>query len=409
MVFSQDDSQVSIDDLFSVDGEESAEEAPDEAAEEVEPEVVDIAALTTSPTKVSGKVSAGLGIGAGLIEWPGSAAADDRSFSDLMRFSGLYSTTASVRVDSRPASYLRFFAEAETSLSSASLIFTAPYMKEIFIDYTFSNTLFFRVGRQSLTWGQGRLLGNPANLVSRVESGIALRATLPLGPGTLNGVIYGIGSWIGNPYSNINPRSYAYAGQWDTSIGPVALNLSGHYKELDPSQEDIAAALSFSFGLGPVDFAVDGVGYWNPESFTPAPVQWAALAQIFWENDDRSWSVLSEYKFDSSVAGFAGHHAGLGVKMPKIFGSSWRPALRYKHAFQDNSGEIIAGIDGTIAPKITLAVGLPIVYGAPGTYYRAALTSGVASAEGGVIDEDSLIPIDNVVSLLLSISLSFSF
>jgi hypothetical protein len=173
-IFSQDDSQVSIDDLFAVEEEEvtedDAEEAPEKAHEEAKPEIVDVAALTTSPTKVSVKVSAGLGMGMGLIEWPGSPAAEDRSISELMRPSGLYSTTASVRVDSRPASYLRFFAEAGTSLSSASLVFTAPYMKEVFIDYTFSNTLFFRVGRQSLTWGQGRLLGNPANLVSRVPS-----------------------------------------------------------------------------------------------------------------------------------------------------------------------------------------------------------------------------------------------
>ena len=404
----QDDSQINIDELFALD-KDAVQEQPDDTSPEKAAETVDLDVLTTAPTKLSANVSAGLGIGVGLIEWPGTQAAAGRSFSDLLQFSGLYGTTVSLRVDARPASHLRFFAEAGTTLNETSMVFSAPVMGEVFIDYTLRDTVFFRVGRQSLAWGQGRLLGNPANLVSRVSTGVAVRSSIPAGPGTLNGVVYINGSWVDNPFSKIHPLSYAYAGQWDTSLGPLALSLSGHYKEQDPDHEDLGASTSFSFGLGSVNFAADAVGYWNKAALSLAPAQWAAMAQLFWESEDRGWSLVSEYQYGSNMPGFSGHQVALAVGMPKLLYGDWRPALRYRHAFLDNSGDIIIGITGTIAPNIKLTIGLPIVYGVPGSLYRAALLEGVSYKEGDTSVKDTLIPVDNVVGLLLSISLDFSF
>ncbi|MCF6335960.1 MAG: hypothetical protein L3J12_09480, partial [Spirochaetales bacterium] len=357
--------------------------------------------LTTAPAKFSGSVSAGLGMGAGLIEWPGSIAAGGRSFEDLMRYSGLYSTTATFSVDARPEPWLRFYSSVVISLNEDTMSFNGPDVNELFIDYTFKDTVFSRVGRQSLTWGHGRLIGNPANLVSRVSEGIAVRVTLPVGTGTLNGVVYSRGAWVNNPYSNINPLTYAYAGQWESSAGPLAFSLSSHFKMEDDAEEDIAAAGTLSFGIGSFDLAVDLTGHWDRKNFAYKPANWEALGQFFWENGDGRWSVLGEYMFDSSVEAWRGHFAALGLKTPKL-ASGWQPSLRWKHAFQDNSGELIAGISGGIAPDLSLAVGIPLVYGIPGSYYRAELITNLNS-------DGNSIPIDNVVSFLLSITLSFSF
>jgi CO dehydrogenase/acetyl-CoA synthase alpha subunit len=54
-----------------------------------------------------------------------------------------------------------------------------------------------------------------------------------------------------------------------------------------------------------------------------------------------------------------------------------------------------------------MSIGVPVIYGAPGTYYRDALTED-AETDPDDRDEDA-IPLDNVVTVLLGFSLSFSF
>ena len=399
-LYSEDSGQISMDDLFNQPaGDEQGDEqtgleleSPDpdgdtEANNSQTEETVDLDALTTSPTEFTGSVSSGIGIGAGLIEWPGSKAARGMSFSDLMRYSGFYLTTAVLGIDSRPEPWLRFYSSLSISLDAEKMDFSGPDINEIFVDYTFRDTVFFRAGKQSLTWGHGRLLGNPANLVSRVSEGVAVRTTLPAGPGTLNGLVYSKEAWVDNPYPNIDPRTFAYAGQWESGMGPLAFSLAGHFKIKDDAEEDISGASTLSFGVGPFDLAADLVGHWDRDNPTWQPVEWEALGRIFWENDNRSWSLLSEYMFDSSVEAGLGHYASLGLKPPKFRGSSWQPTLLWKHAFQDNSGELITGISGGIAPGLNLAIGIPLVYGTPGSYYRDIL-SGSLEADESIIDEE---------------------
>ncbi|MCD6397965.1 MAG: hypothetical protein J7L71_10540 [Spirochaetaceae bacterium] len=412
-LYSKETGQISIDDLFNQPVEDGQNEdqtkIESESINTQTEESVNLDALTTSPTVFSGSVSAGVGIGAGLVEWPGSNAAEKKSFSDLMRYSGFYLSTATLGIDARPEPWLRFYSSFSVNLDAEKMIFTGPNLNEVFVDYTLKDTVFFRAGKQGLTWGHGRLLENPANLVSRVSEGVALRVTLPAGNGTLNGVVYSKGGWVDNPYPNIDPRTFAYAGQWESSMGPLAFSLAGHFKMKDDSKEDIGSTSSISFGIGSFDLAVDLVGHWDRENPAWGPAEWEGLGQLFWENDDRSWSLLSEYMFDSSVESVSGHYIALGLKTPRFRGSGWQPTLRWKHAFQDNSGELVTGISGSIAQGLSFAMGIPVVYGTPGSYYRAALSENLNLKEGDIDEEASIIPIDNVVSLLFSITLSFSF
>ncbi len=407
-LFPQEEPQTSIDDLFGAIEEPEEPGEPEEPEETEKPEeteepgleVVDLDDLTTSPVTFSAAVSAGIGAGVGFQEWPGYDP-QGRTAGELLRYSGFYNTSAVFTIDARPEPYLRFKGSLKTSFDEELMRFSDPEVDELFIDYTLADWLFFRAGKQRLTWGQGRLLGNPANLVSRVAEGIAFRSTLPAGPGTLNGVIYRESGEITGGYEPHNPRVFSYAGQWEATLGPAVIALSGHYKADDTVGEDIGAAASLSFGIGPLNLAADLTGQWGGAHFSWAPAEWDALAQLFWESEGRSWSLLSEYRFDSTTAGGMGHHAGVGLRMPQIGDSGWRPALRWKHAFEDHSGEVVAAIDGTIAPRLKLSVGVPLIYGASNSYYRVAL--------GESEEEEYVIPIDNVLTLLLSVRLSFSF
>jgi len=367
--------------------------------------VIDIAALTTAPTKISASVSAGVGAGVGLIEWPLTSAADGRTIDELLRYSGFYNSSASMSVDTRPTSYLRFRTSIGTALDPDTMGFRDPSIGEFFIDYTLRETIFFRAGRQGLTWGQGRLLGNPANIVSDVSGGAAVRGTAPLGQSTVTGVVYSREEWV-QERASIDPRAFAWAGQWEGKIGEVSIALAGKAK----TDEPIDTSVSVSFALGPINVAGDIVRHVDYVA-EPDILTYDMLGQLFWENEARTWSVLGEYRFDSSVknAGkkMVGDYAGIGLRMPGVRGGAWRPALSWQHAFEDHSGQVTAGIGGTIAPSLSLSIGVPVIYGEPGSYYRAALEEEVN--EDIEDRDDDAIPVDNVVSVLLAVGLSFSF
>jgi len=414
-----DASAGSLDELFddAEDSEAENEESASSQGTDESAQAVNLDALTTSPLKFSGSASAGLGMGLGIREWPNQSV-EGKTFWELFRPSGFYTSSALFKIDARPLPYARFYSSLEIGMDEDSMVFSDPSVKELFIDYTLADTVFFRVGKQSLTWGQGRLLGNPANLMSRVSGGISVRASGPAGPGTLNGVIY-IKNWADNPYSEINPKSFAYAGLWEATSGPAAYSFSTHFKlhddiDDDDTEEDIALSSSVSFNLGSVDFSADVTGHWDIDAVSAKlsdqdfsvwqPDEWSVMGQLFWENTDRSVSLLGEYQYDTTKSD-AQHHAAAAVKLPKLFGSGWRPALSWKHSFKDISGEIIGGLSGTVAPKLSMSIGIPVLYGKLGTYYREA-----AYESGSELDDDALlIPTDDVASVLLAWTLSFSF
>ena len=149
----------------------------------------------------------------------------------------------------------------------------------------------------------------------------------------------------------------------------------------------------------------------NMDDPTGGMSYWQAMGHAFWESDDRAWSLMVEYEFDQRVrndrGAYIGHRTGVAMRAPKVGGSTWRPAVRWEHAFQDDSGKVIPGISGTVAPSLSMSIGVPVVYGAPGTFYRDALI--VESGEAAEDREPGAIPIDNVVSVLVAVSLSFSF
>lgn len=121
-----------------------------------------------------------------------------------------------------------------------------------------------------------------------------------------------------------------------------------------------------------MDFTFEGVGHWDPNDPAAGFPEHAAMAQVYWESEGGDWTAVGEYEWDSSVPEDKGHYAGVAFQAPKFGRGGWRPRLRWLHAF-------------------------PIVYGKPGSYYRAL--------EG---DETDL-PVEDVVSVLLRVELKLSF
>jgi hypothetical protein len=287
----------------------------------------------------------------------------------------------------------------------------------MFIDYTFADTLFVRAGQFGMGWGRARLFSSPANLVSAVSSGAAIRASLPTARGSLTAVTWANSASVAK-YDAFNPRAFSVAGQWESTFGGLTAEAGGFFRVDAP----IAGALSLTTSVGGVTVSAEGVYRTERTDTWSQSDTWAAIGNAFWENSDRTFSIWGEYRYDStSAAASAGSRqlAGLAMQFPRLSQSGgWRPAISWKHAIEDTSGEVVAGISGTVAPQLTLSIGLPVIYGQPGSYYRAAVAAAAADLDGEDAssdldplagDDTVLVPIDNVVMLLLTVSLSFSF
>jgi hypothetical protein len=390
--------------------------APPEATP---PAGIDIAALTTSPTRVTGTVSADAGASLGYNEWPWSDAAEDRDWKDLTDIRAGYAMSASVAVDSRPAPYLRYYAKLTSSLNPTSLGFGTPAVSEMFVDYTLNNT-FFRAGKYSMGWGRARLFESPADLVSRVSSGAAMRASVPVGTGSFTTVLYTLRQWIDN-HEQGDPRSFAGAVQLEQTRGIFSTELAAHYQY----DEGPMAAAVVTMGIRELTLAGEGrytIDKDNPGLPGDDANRATAIGNFFWENSSRTWSFWGEYSYNAdradAEAGEDGvrrngvHLAGLAFKAPSLATGGWRPSVSWRHAVADGSGQVIAGTTGTVAPRLELSFGMPLFYGRPGTYYRGISETRIVPEDSGFGDDEEqvlLISGQNVVSVSFGLSLSFSF
>ncbi|TVR52854.1 MAG: hypothetical protein EA426_18510 [Spirochaetaceae bacterium] len=378
-----------IDDLFSDPDagiiEEDDSEDPDETVERPR---VDIGALTTSAPRFSGKVELEGALAYGLTEWPGTEAAGGASAADLLDGSVYYLMSSRFTIDARPRSYLRYYVALSTAMDTKKFTFPSPSVAEIFVDYTLADFLYFRIGRQSMTWGQGRLLGNPANLVSRLSGGVGVKGFMPLGPNGLTAVIYGKPEFFADA-GNPSYKEFGYAALFDTTVGPFSLGLSAHYQRNEP----LALAAYAKTAIAGFDVTTEAVVRRTVNDDAPAAdPDYKIIANLFREFGSPAWQVIGEYLFDATVPDYAGHRIALGLLAPR-FAHGWRPGVRFYHAFEDNSGQIVLGADATVAPSLKLSLGVPITYGAPGSFYR----------------EENEDPGDRVASAIVRLGLSFSF
>ncbi len=382
-----------IDDLFSDPSAGIIEDDP-----QSEPDAVDVAAITTDPTpRFSGRVRTRGGVNVGVREWEDTPG----ELRDVLGGSGLFDTEAILRLDYRPTSFQRFFGSLKTSMDESTMTFSSPAVDELFVDYTLRENYFFRAGRQSLTWGQARLLGNPANFTSNINSGIALRSVAPLGPFGATGVIYSTRAYRTDADGNTGVRAFAYAGLLEYAGQRNSLGVSSYYRYFrDPS---LRSAAYFKTTLSGIDFAFEGVTDWDLEAARESnnaddlDPEYQFIANALWE----SWflprlRVITEYRYDGSVESpeSNGHRGGVALRLQELSWTSWTLNLRWLHAFGDESGQLVFGASGDIAPRISASAGIPWNYGEQESYY-------------GGDDED--IPGEFYLSGLFVLSMTISF
>lgn len=365
--------QDSIDDLFEDPEAGIIEDEPDET--------VDIEGLTEQDApSVSGSASAEAGVSTGLSSWNNNLPVTDR-----LDFSAFYAMKSRVRFDVRPTSATRFYVSLSAEApSQGSVTFGSIGIDELFLDYTFRESVFFKVGLQTMTWGNGQLF-NPANLVTATSNAITLRGYLPLGASGLTLAAIAKDGFFTDP-AVPGIAEVGYAGLFDWNLSPLSGSVAAYY------QVDSGARTSVSFKapIAGVDVALDGVVDWADDL---ADNGYQALLSTFWEGTDAGLNVVAEYLFESDrLPDGLGSRVAMGIAATDLL-PRWNPGVRWFHAFYDTSGEVIVGADGPIADNLRMSLALPISYGAPGTTYRSQT-------------ED---PAGRAIALIARVSLSVNF
>ncbi len=388
----------SVDDLF---------EDPNAGIVEQPGEGLDVDALTADKKpQFSGSASVGGGFVLGMTRWENPFAEPG-----VLAVTPFYVLEGALKLDYRPASFLRIYGSLEVDSpyvdpahpEDTSIGFSPVLVDELFLDYTLAKSLFFRVGKQDITWGQGRLF-NPGDFLLKAIDGISLKGFLPLGPNglTLVGLGEGVLGPVAPAYDDL-AELIAVAGLFETSLSRLVFGLSAYYR-LEPG---LRTGAYLKTPIGGVDVALEGVLEWGPQP--TAPDSAAVLASLFWEGGQRKWQLILEYLFDTAVPDYLGHSVGLGILAKNWLPGGWKPGLRWVHSFADVSGQVLLGLEGPIAPYLRLVIAFPFRYGrSPGDYSRY-LVSELPGIEYLERIEDGRIPGDPAAAVLVMLNLSINF
>ena len=392
----------------ATDGVDDMFDDPNAGIVEQPEEGMDVDALTADKKpRFSGSATVGGGFVLGMARW-------ENPFADpgVIGLTPFYVIEGGLKLDFRPVSSLRLYGDFEVNSpyvdpahpEDTAITFSPVLVDELFLDYTLAELLYFRMGKQAITWGQGRLF-NPGNFLLQAIDGISVKGFLPLGPNglTLGGLGEGVfGTSLSTYYDSLS-ELIAVAGLFETSLSRLTFGLSAYYR-IAPG---LRTGAYLKTPIAGVDIALEGVLEWGPD---PAVMDSAAvLASLFWEGGRHKWQLILEYLFDTSVPDYLGHSVGLGVLASNWLPGGWKPGLRWVHSFADVSGQLLLGLEGPIAPYLRLAVAFPFRYGdSPGNYSRY-LVSQLPGVEYLERIEDGRIPGDPAAAVLVMLTLSVNF
>lgn len=331
-----------------------------------------LSAFKSQPLSVSASLVAEAG---GILGFSDSVDSSDQAELAFAATPAVY-FVPSFTISSRPDQSLRFQSTVYGSISSDPLF--KPQVSELFVDYSFRDLAYFRAGKHSLSWGVSRLFDAGGDLMSSSGSGLALKASIPLGSGGLTAVAYTPATIS----SSTNFSSLTYGLQGDVPLRAADFILSATYS---PSATPSMRA------TGVLKTSVAGVDLFS-EAICAAkalssPYLSGIVAGFLWTREQPALKLYGEYYFNASDSSYTDHRVSAVLGMNKLLGSPFDFGLQWAHAFVDGSGIVMPAATLGIAEHLSLLLGLPLRYGAVGSFY---LVNGLPAVTTGTVESDTL-------------------
>lgn len=269
--------------------------------------------------------------------------------------------------------------QPDVNLSTATLSFSDIQVKELFLDYSLGDLAIFRLGRQTGTWGQGKIF-NPGNLIDGIQNGIAAKTSMAIGSVNITALAIKNDSEYGITSGTSTASSLASLGDAvlaEYSADAFSVGVSGFYNLAVGGKVDAYVKTSF---LG-TDLFVEALG----EHGTHLEQTVTGVAGFYREfGEDTKWLKLeTEWlvsgrgntgtfaSVSSENLGFSDQSLGVAASTEALSSISLKPSVAWLQSFADGSGQVIVGFDSTALPHIDVLMALTRVYGASGSRYIA--------------------------------------
>jgi len=378
----------------SAETEEPPSAAPTEKKVKEAPAPDLLAEFTREPLSVSGSISTAIGGLAGFTELPPFNQPARDTLKALYRnldFSGYAEFTNTLTFRSRMDKYTSVQGSIETSYPGFGLSVT-----ELFLTYVLWERYFIRVGKQAITWGNGRIYDD-TNLTINAEGGYAFKLTVPVGTAAFTAVVMDQPGWRYTTTPGASDLSYA--AQLTLPVGGVEFL----FEALLPSQKrrDEGFAPRGVLGAKTTLWSVDLFH----ESLLTTRREYVALSGFFKEWGDPKIQLYGEHRIRATLSktpitdlpligdqfeegpfgaigtGSAGSSSGVGADFPTWFSRAdhqtslnflWKRfplpnldfGIRWNHAWKDNSGYVVPGLRvNNPFPNGSLTFALPIYWG----------------------------------------------
>ena len=259
--------------------------------------------------------------------------------------------------------------------AQGNLSFSPVIIQQMFLDYTLYNQVFFRLGRQTEVWGQGRIF-NPGNFVNDIADGVAVKMTTNLwglnvtAIGIKNDGFYNVAS-----SDSASASSVAAAAKLESSLGALNWGVSGFYQRSIGYKAEgylkTSAIGSDLFLEGVVEQAPYQAGL--PDDWIPSAV--AGLYHEFGDGTTKWLKLEAEYFFSgrgtsesfsvtpTQFYGWNDQSVGLAMTSDALNFMGTSPSFSWLHALKDGSGQVILGVTNTTIPHVALSVVSVYIYG----------------------------------------------
>jgi hypothetical protein len=329
-----------------------------------------ISPFHAQPLTVTGALTA---TGGGVI---GASDTKDSSSGDWN--GGLASTMSpglnfvpSLTFTARPDESIRFQGTISFPFEYTNMF--APEVDELFFDYTLLDKYYFRIGKHLVNWGMARIFDVGGNLMENSSDGLASKLSIPVGIGGVTAVMLTPATLS----SGFTWKDLTYGLQGDIPLGKAELILSTTAYRYDSASLPFRGTAVLKTSLGPLDLFAEGIG---AATLSVSPNLQGFLSGFYWERTNPEYKLYGEYYFNAANTSQIDQRLSLVAGTNGFLDSPFDIAVQWTHSFIDGSGIIVPGFSVGLWNHISLQIGLPIRYGAPGSFYLVNASPSVTTS-----------------------------